>query len=179
MGLDSVEIIVCWEESLGISISDELASGMMTPNDSINCLMGRVRVRDGKAPCLAQQAFHRIRNILVNEFAVSRGRIRPGSKFSQLFPKKGQRQSWKRFGEALNVERLSATLGWPLFGPGGTTIQDVVIETVARGAIALNDPGGVWTRSQLREIVRSSVTFVTGVKDFSDDDHYVKEIGID
>ena len=38
MGLDTVEIVMCWEESLGISIPDRDAEHLVTPAKAVEYL---------------------------------------------------------------------------------------------------------------------------------------------
>jgi hypothetical protein len=70
-------------------------------------------------------------------------------------------------------------LGLPLFGAGSTRIRDIVTQAVARRAQMLVAPHERWTRQQLRAIVRTSVDYVVGKKDFADEDKFVGDIGID
>jgi len=51
-----------------------------------------------------------------------------------------------------------------------------VIATDAKG---LKAPGEPWTRSQIRTVIRAATEEVSGAKDFSDDEGFVRDIGID
>ena len=41
MGLDSVELIIAWEEAFGITITDEEAARILTPRDVIELIAAR------------------------------------------------------------------------------------------------------------------------------------------
>ncbi len=179
MGLDSVEIALCWEDSLGIDLPDERLSQLTTPQESIVFLSRLVNAKTTKGPSLVLRAFNLIREILINEFGIDRSRIKPNSKFGNLFPKKNRRKHWKKFKHIMEADNLSMTLGWPLFAPAGTTIENVVIELIARKSFLIKPSAEPWHSNQIREIVRCSVTYVVGVKEFSDNAKYIGELGVD
>jgi hypothetical protein len=179
MGMDSVEIVLCWEESLQISIPDELVANVATPRESIELLEKLVGCEQSVGPSIIQQAFYKVRNILINDFKISRNRVKARSQFSQLFPRKNRKESWDKFKKLVGVNNLSITVGWPLFSPSVTTIEDVVVELTARKAFLFKKQNEGWAKNQIREIVRCSVMYVVGVKAFPDSANYVKEIGID
>lgn len=180
MGLDAVEMVLCWEDSLEITIAKELLADIETPRDSIDMLVKFLDVKNSQGPSLVQRAFHRLRHILITEFAIPRSRIKPTTRFTTLFPKKSRRNNWERLEKLLQVDRLPVVLGWlPYSPPGGTTIEDVVIDLVAQHASKLKRTGEPWAKSQIREIVRCSVIAVIGVTKFSDDDSYTKDMNMD
>lgn len=179
MGLDSVEIILCWEESLDIDIPDERLSQLTTPMESFNYLSELVGSKAVSGPSFIIRAFNSVREILITEFGIERSRIKLTSKLGSLFPKKNRRRCWAKFKRLLETDNLSVTLGWPLFGPSGTTVENVVIELVARKSYLMKKPQEAWHSNQIREIVRCSVTYVVGIKQFSDNAKYIGEIGID
>lgn len=179
MGMDSVEIVQCWEQSLDVAVPDESVIKVTTPAGSVELLSTLVNVNGKTGRCLNQVAFNRVRTVLINEFNIPRSQIKINSRLAALFPKKGQRRSWIKFKRALGVNDLTTVTGFPLFGVGNTRITDIVKELVACRAYLLIDPGYGRALSQLREVVRASVLYVVGVKDFSDYDHYIEDIGID
>jgi hypothetical protein len=180
MGLDTVEIVMCWEESLGISVPDRDAEHLVTPAMAVEYLAGLVGAKDDRSfPCLGQRAFHRVRKCLTRINGIQRERISPDVHLRDLLPDKGSRASWKQFAHDLGLGDLVQTLGLPLLGAGSTRIKDIVTQTVARRAQVLVGPHERWSRQQLRAIVRTSVDYVAGKRDFSDEDKFVGDIGLD
>ena len=179
MGMDSVEIISCWEESLQIEVPDEDASSIKNPHESIELLVGLVGACSASGPSLILRSFNKVRNILISEFAIDRSRITPKSKLSSLFPRKNRRLCWNAFISSLETGRLSSSIGWPLFGFGGIAIDDIVIELVAKKANLVKSSSEAWHRNQIREVVRCSITLVVGIRNFIDLANYVEDIGID
>jgi hypothetical protein len=180
MGLDTVEIVMCWEESLGVSVSDGDAVTLVTPAKAVDHLARLTGASDEDiGVCLGQRAFHRIRQCLSENLSVSRSSVTPDLRLRDLLPNRGAHRSWCRFATDLGFGDLVATLGLPLFGAGSTSIKDIVTQLVARRSSRLVQPSERWTRQQLRAVVRTSVDYVAGVKEFSDDDEFVGDMGID
>ncbi|MGY0565839.1 MAG: hypothetical protein ACW7DQ_20410, partial [Paraglaciecola chathamensis] len=128
MGMDSVEVVMCWEESLGIAISDEMVSDIKTPKDSIELLAQLVNATQISSYSLKHRAFNVVRSILINKFGVSRCLIKPNVKISRLFPREKHRKYWKEFQYQLLALGFKVNIGWPLYGFGGSTIEDIVID---------------------------------------------------
>jgi len=78
MGLDSVEIVIGWEESFGISIANVEAEALRTPRQSIDLIATKVGAQHGPArACLTLRAFHLLRNSISGAARVSRDKVRP------------------------------------------------------------------------------------------------------
>ena len=78
MRLDTVEIVMCWEESLGISVPDRDAEHLVTPAKAVEYLAGLVGAKDNRSfPCLGQRAFHRVRKCLTRINEIPREHISP------------------------------------------------------------------------------------------------------
>ena len=180
MGLDALEILMCWEESLGIAIPNHDASQLTTPAKAVEYLVGVVGATDDRCyPCLGQRAFHRIRACLLNHNKISRTCVSPGVYIRDLIEDGGHRASWRHFARDLSLGDLVQTLGLPLFGAGSTQIKDIITQTVARRAQMLVAPHERWSRQQIRAVVRTSVDYIVGKRDFADGDEFVGDIGID
>ena len=180
MGLDTVEIVMCWEEALGISIPDRDAEHLVTPAKAVEYLAGLVGATDNRSfPCLGQRAFHRVRGCLTRLNGIPRKRISPDARLRDLLPGKGGIASWRQFAHDLGLGDLVQTLGLPLLGAGSTTVKHIVTQTVARRAQVLVGPHERWSRQQVRAVVRTSVDYVVGARDFADEDEFVGDIGID
>src|SRR5262245_46070680 len=86
MGLDAVELILGWEDSFGISISDAEAEKMFTTRQVIQSIYEKVRsTMPEDRGCLATRAFFRLRNAFQEE-GVPRKAVRPEAKVTSLLP---------------------------------------------------------------------------------------------
>ena len=177
MGLDSIEIVMCWEESLGITIPDHDVSQLTTPAKAVEYLVGATDA--WSYPCLGQRAFHRVRACLLSHNEISRASVSPDVHIRDLLQDKGGRASWKQFARDLGLGDLVQTLGLPMFGAGSTRVKDIITQTVARRAQMLVAPHERWSHQQIRAVVRTSVDYVVGKRDFADGDEFVGNIGID
>ena len=106
MRLDTVELIMSWEDNFGITLEDSDMMELRTPRQVTELISVKPQAEDHPSFCPRLRAFHIFRNS--------------------------------------------------------------ILKTDER-----------WTRSLVRFGVRASVAEVTGVTDFSDDDRFVEDIGMD
>ena len=174
MGLDSVEMVMGWEEAFGISIADAEAEKLRTPREAIDLIASKLGARDmPRSGCLTLRAFHRLRRSMVSAAGVQRAVVRPESRLKDLMGE-DRRQRWEAVRSDCGISSLPK-LGW--FSP--RTVGDLSVWVVANAAKDLKRPEEVWTRGEVREVVRAVVVEQTGVKDFADDADFVRDIGID
>lgn len=173
MGLDSVEIVIGWEQSFGISIPDGEAMRLSTTRQAVDLIAAKLGAgtESGRA-CLTQRAFHRLRRAVTVGLGVSRHRVRPGARLRDLA--RGNRPAWEAVRSASGWKELPG-LGW--FSP--RTVEELAYWAVANAARNLKDPGEEWSRQEIRSVVRAVVRAVSGADDFSDDDDFIRDLGID
>jgi hypothetical protein len=179
MGLDAVEIIVGWENAFGINLSDAEVFELRTPRQAIDLIAAKVGASDQViGVCLGLRAYHRIRQAFVSVAPVPRAHVRLESKLCGLLPRKQLQDTWQTiFTDAGFYE--SPPFGWGagiIFWP--ITIQDIVVWSVARHPRSLVGLDERWTNTQVRAVVRAMITEIVGAEKFSDDDHFIEDIGI-
>ena len=174
MGLDSVQIVMGWEESFSISIADAEAMTLRTPRRTIDLLATELGAQDGPTrACLTLRAFHRLRHSLTTIAGVSRHSVRPGSCLRDLVNTK-RRRIWEAIRSACGISSLP-DLGWG----SPRTVGDLSRWAVIHSAKDLKRPGEPWTRSEIRSVVRAVVKDITGVANFADDHDYIHDIRLD
>jgi acyl carrier protein len=94
MGLDSVELVIAFEEAFGVAIEDAAAEKMLTPKDVIDYIEQRRGIGTRKL-CLSRRAFHKVRERLM-EIGIARSAIRLGTPLSQIFVEENRRVLWMR-----------------------------------------------------------------------------------
>lgn len=104
MGLDTVELVMAFEDGFGIAIKDDDASRLTTPGEVADYVIARVRTGI-EQPCPSQAAFYRLRSALVSTFGFSREAIRPHMPLKELFPG-DVRPVWQRLGKAVGAGRF-------------------------------------------------------------------------
>ena len=178
MGLDSVELVIATEETFGISISDADAEQIVTPRHLIDHVMSLVNAKPKVRPCLSQRAFHRVRRSLVTAAQVDRSSISLSTKIGDLFPKPQRVDSWQSFRE------VSGLTGLPdlRFGRGvifaPTRVRCLVSQEASQMAQSISQSGD-WSESEVRTVVRMIISEQLGIKRFSDDDEFVRDLGVD
>lgn len=105
MGLDSVELVIAFEEAFGIAIEDSDAATMFTPCDVIDYIERR-RGTGTKRLCLTRRAFYRVRERMM-EIGIERSAIRLGTPLAPLFPESTRRELWMRARGPISVHQ------WP------------------------------------------------------------------
>jgi len=177
MGLDGVELIMAWEESFGISISDAEAERMFTTRQAVQMIYERVR---GNAPedqgCLSMRAFHRLRRAFQEE-GVPRRDIRPDARVASLLPSRQRRNILSAVNERAGfppLRRLPFGLQFT-FG----RIRDMVLDLVVGHHNCLRLPGHGWSVVQVREVVRAVMFAQLALQRFSDDAEFIKDLKID
>ena len=105
MGLDSVELVMAFEEAFALEIPDAAAEKMLTPGVVVDFVY-RTRGSKTKAPCLTRRAFHQLRRRLMGE-GHERAEIRLEARLSAFFPSAGRCEKWMRVREGFTARQ------WP------------------------------------------------------------------
>lgn len=104
MGLDTVELLMSFEDEFGIAIKEDDAEKMGTPADVADYVMLRVRTNTG-APCPSQVGFYRIRSMLMTAFGIPRKDIHPNALLSEIL-KGDTKQQWRKLQDALDAKNF-------------------------------------------------------------------------
>lgn len=177
MGLDGVEIVMSVETEFGISISDAEAEVMQTPRDLIRVVCEKVGAVDGGVDsCAAQVAFHRVRAALVEVAGCERAEVRLDAQLRDLLPKAERDELWRAVCTRLGLH-LMPRLTWlrKIFS-GPNTVEDLVFG-LAGTVLRETPPKEVWTRGEVRAVVRMIIIELLGVRNFSDDAEFVRDLG--
>jgi hypothetical protein len=177
MGLDTVELILGWEETFGVSIDEGSAREMRTTADAVDYLFAKLKDdRPTDDGCLALRAFCRLRDGF-HAAGCSGVTIIPKTKVSHLFTGKDRRD---RLAAVLQRLRFTPPPRLP-FGLQFTagTVGDLVIDAVVRHHPELRRDGCGWSRRQVREVARAVMTAQFRLRRFSDDARIVKDLGLD
>lgn len=127
MGLDTVELVMAFEERFAISIPDEDAEKIVTVRDAIDYIYARVNHTDANV-CMTQRSFHRLRRALQTELGIARSTIKPASRLSTIMRLEDRRVA---------SERLRAAVGassWPDLYRSRTTVMASAAGSVVVGA---------------------------------------------
>jgi hypothetical protein len=93
MGLETVELVIRFEEAFGITISDEVAASMTTARVVADYIVTQVATADRSA-CLSQQAFYFLRRGFSNQLHLSRRAFHPDVRLETLIPREIRKTVW-------------------------------------------------------------------------------------
>ena len=230
MGLDTVELVIRFEDAFGIRISDEVATELTTPRRVTDYVFSQVKVANGSS-CISQQAFYFLRKKFVAVFGVRREDFRPEIELDRLITFERRREKWLMLKNELEAPSLP-TLARPVWLFSTLSLSTVCVFVIACvyalnrdssastsfffglciailvgyiGAVATrplqrhfrkrykhardlaqflatHNPGCFkpeWTRDQVAKTVRKIIIEETGIRDFNDDSHFIKDMHLD
>ena len=93
MGLETVELVIRFEEAFGITISDEVASRMTTPREVTDYIVTQVATAERSA-CLSQQAFYFLRRAFSVRLHLPRTAFHPDVPLRTIIPKETRKNLW-------------------------------------------------------------------------------------
>jgi len=171
MGLDSVEIVMGWEAAFGIPIDDEEAFAIRTPRMAIDCIARKLGAVEGPpSACPTLRAFHRLRTSFMRVASIERRNFHPSARLKDL----ASRRQWSDLRATSGI----ASLPKPgLFSP--KTVGELTRWVVTYALKDLKGAGEPWTRAEIRTIVRMVVAAQLGLKEFEDDDDFVRDLRVD
>ncbi len=165
MGLDGVEIIVRVENAFQISIPDAVAARILTPRDLIDYVSSAVVV-EGFEHCETQRIFYAIR-----KYSSARGSIQLNTKLVELF----RLHPWTVIRAQLGINNLENLPG-SVFAPRVRTVRELVY-WIAEENQASNKPT-IWTRESIALTIRRMIADVIGLRGFSQNAQFVRDLGI-
>jgi len=172
MGLDSVELVMSWENAFGVTMTPAESQFVSTPREATTLFAMKLSARAG-GPNLSQRVFHRLRRALVEIMGVKRERVRRRTRIRDLVPP-AERGRWAAVQAACGIPRLPAP-GW--FSP--KTMEGLVRWAIVHAIRDLKPTGEAWTRAEVRCVVRTLTMDVTGLDEFGDDAEFIRDLGID
>jgi hypothetical protein len=93
MGLDSVELVIGFEDAFGVAIPDEVATQLTTPRKVTDFIMSQVIVTE-EPSCLSQQAFYFLRGKLMPSLNIPRRDLVPNTELETIIPLESRRLVW-------------------------------------------------------------------------------------
>jgi len=174
MGLDAVEIVILWEDTFGISLSDSEVVELQTPQQAINLISTKLCASDAHSFCPTMRAFNVFRSGVREVTGDGHLIVRLSDPLRNFSEGRKKKEFWNEFSHATGVEGFRP----PSILFQRATVRDAIELLIARHLKRLLKPSEAWTRSLVRFGVRYGVIDIVGVRDFSDDDRFIEEIGI-
>ena len=179
MGLDAVEFVLALEEAVGISITDEEASAMLTPRHVVDYLADRLPAGETHA-CFSQRAFFRLRSAMVDAYRIPRRGITPSTPWDDILPDRGA----LRGGTWRHLQTVVGAPDWPHRSFLGyrlahaRTVGDTAEYLATRTPHLFKRDAEGWSRRELEGVVTTLIANELGVTEFDWDDSFVKDLGV-
>jgi hypothetical protein len=170
MGLDTVEILISWEETFQISIPDADAMILETPQIAIDYICSRLDATEDYSTCPTLHAFQSLRRSICQITGAARQEVRPSAPIRHFYQYSPRRELWDRLKPSFGTAQVQSP-GW--FSQT-TTVRDILEQLM----MAPPPPGERWTRPRVRVAVRASVRQYVGRR-FRDDEHFIRDLGLD
>ena len=160
MGLDTVELVMAFEDEFGIDIPDEPASRMLTVDDTVRYVVARLVEKPAPAGvCQTARSFYRLRRELMNRFDTPRAAVRPDAAIGQLVPERSRGQ-WSKIADASGLRREPNMLFKKRFPPPLTGVR-TLIETRCKTTYRRFD--GSIDEQAIFQSVRAIVSYQLGI----------------
>lgn len=129
MGLDTVELVIRFEDAFGIKISDKVAEELTTPRDVTDYVLSQLTLVD-QTTCMSQQAFNFLRRTFVPVLEIERTDFRPETNLTALIPRERRTQVWSSVRSQIGVAALPE-----LVRPRWLFIMLTIITLLSAGAV--------------------------------------------
>lgn len=173
MGLETVELIMGWEEAFGVEIADDEAELLKNPRMVIELFSERLgAVRGGDSVCPSHSAFNQVRQALQLTLGVSRSEIRPRTILRKILPKEDRKEIWQAICDQIATP-TTPPLTWATgIFHGPSSVQGLADWFVFKHPQHFMEAGKPWAHSQVRSVVRAVIRYYSGDYGFSDEDNW-------
>ena len=176
MGLDTVELVLAFEEEFDISIPDAMACEMVDIANTTSGILKLLAEKQSapKGNCSTAHAFYRLRQNLMSRFNKPRSMVGLDAPIGLLVPP-SQEGQWKRIAESCGLGSSRASRGFP---SAQLTLREVIQRGAKRewrrtdGSI---DESAVFHR--VREIVSEQLGMP--IERLFGDTRYIQDLGAD
>jgi len=102
MGLDSVELLLRFEEAFGVELNDEEVTNATTPRMVADLVFSKLTAANERL-CRSQRAFYIIRRTLMQTFGLPRRLIVPDMPLREHVLEAQEKQMWEQVGSVLSA----------------------------------------------------------------------------
>lgn len=186
MGLDAVELVMAFEETFQVSISDAEAETLITPRHVVDIIVLKLGLPDGP-PCLSlhDQSAARLREALLAQ-GIAAHLITPDQPLEAVFPnRETRREDWHRLKECLRANRWPRLRWFGLsadFPPALPTLRHLS-EWLAWETLPKLTPEKLrsLTRGDVSHLVKGIILHQLGLpeSEYEEGKKFVGELGVD
>jgi hypothetical protein len=176
MGLEGVELVMEFEDELGISIPDETAGQMVSVGDAVNYIVG---ILSKQAPligvCHTAHSFYLLRGELVRRYGLARDVVKLDARVSSLVPSNSDRD-WPHIAAASGLRRSPRCI-FRKRTPQQASIREI-LET--QRLTSCRDIDGAINEQKVFQLVQQIISEQMGMplERIRRDSQYIKDLGM-
>lgn len=189
MGLDSVELVMAFEETFQISISDQEAERMRTPRDVIDCIAAKLDAKAGDPVVVIrakeESAWVHLTHALQG-LGVMDGEVGRDQKLDDVFADRSSRQQrWRQLKEQLDVKAWPRLRWFGLstdFPSNLKTLGDLSEWMSHHHLLRLTeDERQALTRGDIAFLVKHIILDQLGLQEeqYGEDKRFIEDLGLD
>jgi hypothetical protein len=172
MGLDGVELVMRFEEAFEISIPDAAVEKLTTPGSVIDYVYTQVPTSND-ATCLTQKAFYFLRRHFIQHLQIKRTYFRPERSMDLLLPIENRKAVWSELESKIGTA-LPMRKGY--FNRSYNDVRELAKYIAFNKTSLIN---GKWTRREIAQVVRDIIIDEIGIVEFTEESHFIQDMGID
>jgi hypothetical protein len=183
MGLDTVEFAMGVEQAIGIPIPDDVAATIRTPRHLIEYLHSQLP-QSRESRCLSQRAFYRLRQAVADRLGPLAVRYRPATEILSVFPASTAQADWAAIGDLLGYSgwtraRGNGWLARTFSRDQPRTLGEAARHIAGSSPVFLKQAGEGWSSDEMAAVIAWQLRHHFGIQDYSLDDKFVEDLGLD
>ena len=178
MGLDTVELVMAFEEAFELEIPNAEAERMRTVRDVVDYI-AKQKSLEPNGSCAAQVTFNQLRRAL--EIAAPHPeKLAPSTPLSALTDRDGWGSLWRTTRLCSGQEDWPADVPWERWRRRGpTTVGELVLFLIPQLPRRLHPEATSWTRNEILQIVCQVLYEEQGIWKVHLDDSFVGDLRLD
>jgi hypothetical protein len=175
MGLDSMQLVMGFEEAFGVEFEDDELERLLTPRMAIDLTVAKLNVSlEARSEiCPTLRAYNRLRQASQEVLELPRWCLLPESQLQYLLARYDEPMIWEELRNRVGVPEFPSLRDCLGLRSGPASFQGLVDWVVAKYPRAFLDADEVWTVGQVRSVLRAIVRRETGTRRFSDDEQWM------
>lgn len=178
MGLDTVELVLAFEEAFDYHIPNSVAERMQTVRDVVE-YTAEQKLSSPSRSCTTQHTFYQVRRALKSALG---GEIspRPDMRLAEFADRESWPSIWRRSRSAEAESAWAAEVPWKgWWHDGPETVGDLVLYLVAAQPRPKHPPAEPWTRDEIILTVRKVIYEEQGIWKVRLSDSFVEDLRLD
>jgi hypothetical protein len=175
MGLDSMQLVMAFEDAFAVGFEDAELEHILTPRMAMDMMVVKLNISPESRSqiCPTLRAYNLLRRAFQEVLELPRWRLLPESQLQYLLARYDEQMIWEELRDRTGVPEFPSLRGCLGLRSGPTNFQGLVDWVVTKYPRAFLDADEVWTVAQVRSVVRAIVRNESGTREFRDDEKWM------